>query len=94
MVYHGWEERCMIIRLKPIDAVHSSCSSVHVKNLKTMIFVSSWEDEVAIVRKLDSVRLTDVRNKTFNPTVPTSILHDDNLQLLFWVDNSKASVAD
>ena len=84
----------MIIRLKPIDAIYSSCRSVHVQNLKTMIFVSSWEDEVAIVRKLDSVRLTDVWNKTFYPTGPTTILHDDNLQFLFWVDNSKASVAD
>ena len=87
MVYYGREERGMIVRLEPVDAVHSSSRSMHIENLKAMVFVAGRKDEVTIVRELDAVSSTDVWHKTLYPTIPTTILHDDDLQVAFRVED-------
>ena len=93
MVDRCREKRSMIVWFEPIDAVHSCGCTMHIEYLETMILVACGEDKVAIVRKLYRIGATDVWHKPLHTTVPTAVLHYNNLQFSVRVENRQTTEA-
>ena len=91
MVDRCREKRSMIVWFEPINAVHSCGCTVHIEYLETMILVACGEDKLSVVRELHRIGATDVWHKPLHTTVPTAILHHNNLQFSVRVKNRQPS---